>query len=75
MKANASDLPKIGAPANRALERIGVLALQDLANYTKPELDGLHGLGPKAMSLLAEALAAHGMSFKSNTSVKLSDAH
>jgi uncharacterized protein YdhG (YjbR/CyaY superfamily) len=70
-----SELPNIGAPATRALERIGILTLQDLANHTTPELEALHGLGPKAMRILIDALAAKGMSCKPATATGSIDAY
>lgn len=48
-------LPKIGGPATRALETIGVTQLSQLAAYSERELLALHGFGPKALRLLSEA--------------------
>ncbi|UKY48668.1 DNA-binding protein [Streptomyces inhibens] len=55
--------PQIGAPARRALERAGYLRLSQLAGASEAELRQLHGMGPKALGLLRDALAAQGMSF------------
>jgi hypothetical protein len=56
-------LPKnIGAPATRALTAAGYTSLCQLANVPAPELKKLHGVGPKALRLLQEALQQHGMS-------------
>ena len=57
-----SDLPKIGAPATRALASIGVTQLDDLADRSETELLGLHGFGPRAVGIIREALAAEGKS-------------
>ena len=52
----------IGAPATRALTAAGYTELRQLANVPAAELSKLHGVGPKALRLLQEALQAHGMS-------------
>lgn len=59
-----SDLPKIGAPATRALASIGVTRLDDLANRSETELLGLHGFGPRALGIIREALAVEGKSMR-----------
>ncbi|MGY1690270.1 DNA-binding protein [Geodermatophilus sp. SYSU D01105] len=57
-------LPRsIGSPATRALTVIGVTDLRDLTGWTEGELLALHGVGPKAVSRLRDALAEHGLSF------------
>lgn len=56
------DLPKgIGAPAARALVAAGYLRLEQLDGVPAVQLDALHGVGPKAVRLLREALAERGM--------------
>ncbi|MEV3870035.1 MmcQ/YjbR family DNA-binding protein [Streptomyces sp. NPDC049906] len=58
------DLPKaIGAPATRALAAAGVTTLDRVAARGRAELSALHGVGPKALRVLAEALAASGRTF------------
>jgi hypothetical protein len=52
----------IGAPATRALTGAGYTRLSQLANVPASELKKLHGVGPKALRLLREALEEHGMS-------------
>ena len=59
-----NDFPKIGAPATRALEAAGYTSLKQLTKVTEAELGQLHGMGPKALSLLREALKSKGWSFK-----------
>ena len=55
------DLPAgIGAPARRALAGAGYTRLDQLAGASEAELLRLHGMGPKAMRVLREALAARG---------------
>ena len=57
------DLPAgIGAPATRALLGAGYTQLAQLAAVPVAELRALHGVGPKALRLLQEALAAEGLS-------------
>jgi hypothetical protein len=58
------DLPKIGAPATRALASIGVTRLADVADRSQSELLRLHGFGPRALRILKEALAANGLSMR-----------
>lgn len=57
------EFPKIGAPAFRALDTIGVTNLYQLTKYSEEELLALHGFGPKALRLLKEGLAEKGLSF------------
>ena len=58
------DLPKIGAPATRALASIGVTQLTEVADRSESELLRLHGFGPRALRILKEALAANGLSMR-----------
>jgi hypothetical protein len=62
-----SDLPKIGAPAQRALESIGITTLKQLIDITEAELLMLHGMGQKAVRILREELKAKGWSFREPT--------
>lgn len=56
------DLPRgIGAPATRALVAAGYVRLEQLDGVPAAQLDGLHGVGPKAVHVLREALAERGM--------------
>lgn len=57
-------LPKIGKPATQALEAAGYTNLEQLTKVTEAELAQLHGMGPKALGILREALKAEGLSFK-----------
>lgn len=59
-----SDLPKIGAPATRALASIGVTRLEQLDGRSRADLLALHGFGPRALRILDEALAERGMSLR-----------
>jgi len=54
-------LPKgIGKPATRALASVGVSRLDQITKFTEGELLALHGMGPKAIGILKEALRAQG---------------
>lgn len=59
-----SNFPKIGSPTTRALEAAGYTNLKQLTKVTEEELGQLHGMGPKALGILREALKAEGLSFK-----------
>ncbi len=59
-----TDLPKIGAPATRALNGAGYTRLEQLTQVTEAELMALHGFGPRALRILKEALAERGWSLK-----------
>lgn len=58
-------LPKTSNPASRAMEADGITCLEDLTERTEPDLLALHGMGPKAIRTLREALTAHGLCFRS----------
>lgn len=55
--------PNIGAPATRAITRVGILSMTDLAGWSEAELGELHGVGPKAITILGDALADVGKVF------------
>lgn len=57
------NLPNIGAPATRALAAVGITRLSQLSSMTEASVAELHGVGPKAIRILREALAAQGKSF------------
>ena len=62
MKTPEIDLPKdIGAPATRALVAAGHTRLSQLADVPIAELKQLHGVGPRALSRLQEALEQQDM--------------
>lgn len=58
-----NDFPKISEPALRALDGAGYFKLEHLTRVSKTELSKLHGMGPKALGILEEALAAKGLTF------------
>lgn len=56
-----TSLPKVGAPATRALASIGVTTLEQVSGRSADELLALHGFGPRAVRILTEALADAGL--------------
>ncbi len=60
----ASDLPAaLAKPARRALAAASYLRLEPLTTVSAAELLQLHGMGPKALEQLRQALAARDLSF------------
>jgi predicted flap endonuclease-1-like 5' DNA nuclease len=58
------DLPnEIGKTAARELSLHGVTTLAQVAEHSERELLAIHGVGPKAIAILADALAAKGLEF------------
>ena len=59
-----SDLPaKLAQPARRALAQAGYLRLEQFTQLREEEVQKLHGMGPKAIELIRQALADSGKSF------------
>ena len=58
-----TDLPKTSAPAQRALAGAGIMTLAQLSNFSVAQIQQLHGMGPKAIGILRQALAANGLTF------------
>ena len=57
-----ADLPRgIGAPATRALTAAGYTRLDQLAGVPEEDIARLHGMGPKAVRILREALEGRGL--------------
>jgi hypothetical protein len=54
----------MGGPALRALQGAGVRALPELERWSEADLLALHGMGPKGVRVLREALAASGRRFR-----------
>ncbi|MFI7086805.1 DNA-binding protein [Streptomyces anulatus] len=60
----ADDFPHgVGNPARGALRAAGHTRLAQLTTVTAAEVLALHGVGPKAIGALREALAAEGLAF------------
>ena len=64
LNSEESDIPKIGAPAQRALAAAGVKQLKDLAKFREEEVRQWHGIGPNALDKLRQAMSEKGLSFK-----------
>ena len=60
------ELPSIGASATRALTSVGITRLSQLTDHRAEELLKLHGMGPRAIKILRQALADQGLSFRSD---------
>ena len=54
----------LSQPAIRALQSVGINDLEQVATISESELKQLHGMGPKGIRILREALEAKGLSFK-----------
>ena len=59
----AYDLPKLAAPARRALAGAGVTNLSKLSQMTEADDMALHGMGPNAVASLKTAMKASKLSF------------
>lgn len=59
-----SDLPWMSKPANRELLNAGYYKLEQFTEVTEKEISKIHGVGPKAIRILNEALQERGLSFK-----------
>ncbi len=64
------NLPKLSAPAHRALAGAGIQRLEQLTGFSEKEIKQLHGIGPNALEQLRYALKAKGLSFASEVKKK-----
>jgi uncharacterized protein YdhG (YjbR/CyaY superfamily) len=65
MSTTASPWPQgVSQPAQRALAGAGYTDLKQLTSVSEQELAELHGMGPKALRILKEALKEKGLAFK-----------
>lgn len=63
------NFPKgIARPALRALLYAGIHRLDELTRITRQDLLALHGMGPKAVTILEAELHARGLDFRKNSS-------
>ena len=53
----------IAAPALRALAGANLCSLEALTRVTEPELSQLHGMGPKAIGILKQAMIEQDVNF------------
>jgi hypothetical protein len=57
-----SDLPAgLSQPAQRALRGAGLTTLDEISRWTTAELGRLHGIGPRAIQTLKDALKERGL--------------
>jgi hypothetical protein len=59
-----TNLPKLAAPARRALAQAGYVSLEQLAGIKEADLTQPHGIGSTAVDGLRRALQDQGLSFK-----------
>ena len=57
------NLPKISNPATNALTNAGYYRLEQFTKVTEADILKLHGVGPKGVRILNEALREKGLSF------------
>ena len=53
----------LARPARQALAAAGYVTVEQLTQVTEADLARMHGIGPKAIAQLRDALAAAGLSF------------
>ncbi|WP_203579347.1 hypothetical protein [Microbacterium hibisci] len=63
MSAESELTPRIGVVARRELALHGITGYDDLTVRSRAELLAIHGVGPKAIRILEEELAARRQSF------------
>lgn len=64
---NAEAFPSgLSGPALRALAHASIRSMTQLAQRSESEVASLHGMGPKGVRLLKEALAQQGRRFRSS---------
>ncbi len=61
--APKTDFPKTSGPAESALIAAGYTRMSQLTKVSEMDLLKLHGMGPKAIRILRDALKAQGKSF------------
>jgi hypothetical protein len=62
---NQAAFPRgVSGPALRALASVGVRSVAELSRWSEADLAALHGMGPKALAVLREAVEADGGRFR-----------
>lgn len=57
-------LARLSRPARGALEHEGIVTLRKLSTFTEREILAIHGIGPKSMPVLRQALSEAGLAFR-----------
>jgi uncharacterized protein YdhG (YjbR/CyaY superfamily) len=57
---------KIGMPATNAFLHTGIKSINDIPKYSEADLLKIHGVGPKAISILKTSLRKYKLKLKSN---------
>lgn len=60
-----AELPKLAAPAQRALAGQKLTTLASVASHGRSRVAALHGMGPNAMARLDAAMKDHGLEWGS----------
>jgi predicted flap endonuclease-1-like 5' DNA nuclease len=63
MSAESELTPRLGKVARRALALHGITRYDQFVARSRAELLSIHGVGPRAIRILDEELAARGQSF------------
>lgn len=64
LDAMGTPLPGTSRPARRVLEGESVTTLEELSEWRRADVAGLHGMGPKALRILDDALAAADLTWR-----------
>lgn len=59
-----TSLPPIGKPATNALKNMDITTLEQITRVDKESLSRVHGIGPKAISVLESELEKKGLAFR-----------
>jgi hypothetical protein len=62
-KPESGFLSLLSAPARSALEHEGIFTLTELSKYSEREILKVHGVGPKSLPTLRQALQEAGLAF------------
>ena len=64
---NAAAFPAgLSGPALRALATAGIRSLRGLTRWTERDVARLHGMGPKGIRILKQALTTEGLQFSAD---------
>ena len=66
-KPTSGFLSLLSAPARSALAQAGISTLAELSQHSQAEILKLHGVGPKTLPVLRQALDEAGLAFASPT--------